>query len=62
MRVLVALLLWVLGPGATRKCRPDTFPFPMVLRTYCWMRRFENGLIVPITEHLDAELITRAFG
>jgi hypothetical protein len=34
----------------------------MVLRTYCWMRRFENGLIVPITEHRDAELITRAFG
>lgn len=30
--------------------------------TYCWVYRFENGLITAITEYLDTELVTRAFG
>jgi len=30
--------------------------------TYCWVYRFEQGKIVAITEYLDTELVTRAFG
>lgn len=30
--------------------------------TYCWVYRFHNGRIVAITEYLDTELVTRAFG
>ncbi|MGD9600469.1 MAG: nuclear transport factor 2 family protein [Gammaproteobacteria bacterium] len=30
--------------------------------TYCWVYRFANGRISQITEYLDTELVTRAFG
>jgi ketosteroid isomerase-like protein len=30
--------------------------------TYCWVYRFAKGKIVAITEYLDTELVTRAFG
>lgn len=30
--------------------------------TYCWVYRFGNGKIKSITEYLDTELVTRAFG
>jgi len=30
--------------------------------TYCWVYRFANGQIRQITEYLDTELVTRAFG
>jgi len=30
--------------------------------TYCWVYRFGNGQIKAITEYLDTELVTRAFG
>jgi ketosteroid isomerase-like protein len=30
--------------------------------TYCWVYRFEQGKIVALTEYLDTELVTRAFG
>lgn len=30
--------------------------------TYCWVYRFENGRIKALTEYLDTELVTRAFG
>ena len=30
--------------------------------TYCWVYRFEGGKIKALTEYLDTELVTRAFG
>jgi uncharacterized protein len=30
--------------------------------TYCWVYRFSSGKIQAITEYLDTELVTRAFG
>ena len=30
--------------------------------TYCWVYRFEQGKIKALTEYLDTELVTRAFG
>ena len=30
--------------------------------TYCWVYRFKDGKIGAITEYLDTELVTRAFG
>lgn len=30
--------------------------------TYCWVYRFGGGLIREITEYLDTELVTKAFG
>ncbi len=30
--------------------------------TYCWVYRFEQGQIKAITEYLDTELVTQAFG
>lgn len=30
--------------------------------TYCWVYRFGNGQVKAITEYLDTELVTRAFG
>ena len=30
--------------------------------TYCWVYRFEQGKIRALTEYLDTELVTRAFG
>ncbi len=30
--------------------------------TYCWVYRFANGRIAALTEYLDTELVTRAFG
>lgn len=30
--------------------------------TYCWVYRFGGGRILSITEYLDTELVTRAFG
>ncbi len=30
--------------------------------TYCWVYRFWDGKIASITEYLDTELVTRAFG
>ncbi|MGE3772336.1 MAG: nuclear transport factor 2 family protein [Gammaproteobacteria bacterium] len=30
--------------------------------TYCWVYRFEHGKIKALTEYLDTELVTRAFG
>ena len=30
--------------------------------TYCWVYRFQGGRIVALTEYLDTELVTRAFG
>ena len=30
--------------------------------TYCWVYRFEQGQIKALTEYLDTELVTRAFG
>jgi len=30
--------------------------------TYCWVYRFAGGRIRAITEYLDTELVTRAFG
>jgi ketosteroid isomerase-like protein len=30
--------------------------------TYCWVYRFGGGKIRSITEYLDTELVTRAFG
>lgn len=30
--------------------------------TYCWVYRFGDGKIRSITEYLDTELVTRAFG
>lgn len=30
--------------------------------TYCWVYRFDGGKIKALTEYLDTELVTRAFG
>jgi ketosteroid isomerase-like protein len=30
--------------------------------TYCWVYRFRDGRIAALTEYLDTELVTRAFG
>jgi uncharacterized protein len=30
--------------------------------TYCWVYQFEDGKIKALTEYLDTELVTRAFG
>ncbi|MBI2800796.1 MAG: nuclear transport factor 2 family protein [Gammaproteobacteria bacterium] len=30
--------------------------------TYCWVYKFVNGKIAALTEYLDTELVTRAFG
>lgn len=30
--------------------------------TYCWVYRFADGKIAALTEYLDTELVTRAFG
>ncbi|MGR8948964.1 MAG: nuclear transport factor 2 family protein [Gammaproteobacteria bacterium] len=30
--------------------------------TYCWVYKFKDGKIVAITEYLDTELVTKAFG
>jgi ketosteroid isomerase-like protein len=30
--------------------------------TYCWVYQFEHGKIKALTEYLDTELVTRAFG
>lgn len=30
--------------------------------TYCWVYQFQHGKITALTEYLDTELVTRAFG